>query len=92
MVDVKSNFKNQYGSNLTCDFCRIEVTQPHLLWCKEVSTGIDTSEVQYSDIFADIEKQEKIAKILRKILKQRIMKTKLLSVENESLSLGTLSQ
>ena len=50
------------------------------------------SEVQYSDIFADIEKQEKIAKILHKILKQRILKTKLLSVENESLSLGTLSQ
>ena len=80
MVDVKSNFKNQYGSDLTCDFCRVEDTQSHLLLCKEVSTGIDTSKVQYNDIFDDIDKQERIAKILHKILKQRDLKIKLLSV------------
>ena len=65
---------------INMDFCRIEDTQSHLLLCKEVSTGIDTSKVQYNDIFDDIDKQERIAKILHKILKQRDLKIKLLSV------------
>ena len=86
MVDVKSNFKSQYGNNLTCYFCSSEDTQLHILSCKEVAGDINMSGAQYDDIFSDLLiKQEKIAKILNKILKQRNLKMKLLST-NKNLS------
>ena len=78
MVQVKSNFKNQYGQNLTCHFCPAEETQSHILLCKETS-DIDTSQVSYDDIFGDISKQEKIAKVLNKILKLRNSKLEILT-------------
>ena len=90
MVEVKSNFKKQHGANLICNFGQNEDTQSHLLLCKEITKGIDTSEVQYDYIFSNINKQEKIAKILNKILKQRELKEKLLN--HESLSLDRMSQ
>ena len=85
MVEVKSNFKNQYGPNLTCNFCQNEDTQSHLLLCKVLTDGIDTSGVQYDHIFSDVNKQEKIAKILNKILEQRELKVKLMNHEYLSL-------
>ena len=71
MVDVKSNFKMQYGQNLSCYFCLETDTQSHLLLCKPITNGIDMQSTEYDHIFQDISKQEKIAKILNKILKQR---------------------
>ena len=47
MVEVKSNFKNQHGCNLICNFCQNEDTQSHLLGCKILTNDIDTSEVHY---------------------------------------------
>ena len=71
MVDVKSNFKMKYGQNLTCFFCLETDTQSHLLFCKPITNGIDLQSTEYEHIFQDMNKQEKIAKILNKILKQR---------------------
>ena len=82
MVDVKSNFKIKYGSNLTCTFCIEEENQSHLLSCQEITVGLNTTEVKYSDIFGDLPKQEKIAKLYNKILKQRQLKLKILSLGN----------
>ena len=79
MVDVRSNFKTQYGQNLACPFCKEEETQSHLLNCKHITVGIDVTQVKYSDTFKDVNKQEAIAKIFTKILKQRSLKLKILS-------------
>ena len=86
MVDVKCNFKNQHGLNLTCYFCSTEDTQSHLLSCKELTGDINTSGVQYDHIFSDkITEQETVAKILNKILKKRKLKIELL-LRNKNLS------
>ena len=86
MIDVKCNFKNQYGENLTCYFCSYEDTQSHILSCKELIGDINISGVQYSHIFSDlITEQEKVAKLLNMILKKRNLKMKLLAT-NKNLS------
>ena len=77
MVEVKSNFKTQHDDQVTCSFCPEEDTQSHLLSCKEVTVGIDTSSVEYEDIFRDIDKQEAIAKVYYKILNQRNLELKI---------------
>ena len=79
MVDVRSNFKTQYGQNLACPFCAEEETQSHLLNCQQITVGIDVSQVEYSDVFKDVNKQEAISKIFTRILKQRSLKLKILS-------------
>ena len=87
MADVKCNFKNQYGRNLTCYFCSNEDTQTHILSCKELTSDINTSGVQYEHIFSNlITEQEKVAKTLNKIMKTRMLKIKLLST-NKNFSL-----
>ena len=77
MVDVKCNFKTVYEPNLTCFFCPEEDTQAHLLSCGQVTVGIDTSGLHYEDIFKNVTKQEKIAKVYNKILRQRNLKLKI---------------
>ena len=77
MVEVKSNFKTHHDEQVTCSFCPEEDTQAHLLSCKEVTMGIDISNVEYEDIFKDIDKQEAIARVFNKILKQRNLKLKI---------------
>ena len=50
--DCKSNFKSQYGSDLTCNICQEEDSQQHLLHCARTAVGIHITGVQYSNIFA----------------------------------------
>ena len=80
MVAVKSNFKSQYGDNFSCQFCPEEESQSHLLFCKELTKGLDISGVEHEDIFRDISRQEKAAKVLNRILKQRDLKLKMLPI------------
>ena len=80
MVDVKYNFKSQYGENLTCYFCSNEDKQSHILSCKELVGDINISGVQYNHIFSElITEQERAAKLLNMILKKRNLKIKLLA-------------
>ena len=79
MIDVKSNFKSQYGQDLVCRFCPEEETQAHLLLCKELVDNIDTSDIIYEDIFKSLKKQEAISKTYTQILKNRNLKLKLLA-------------
>ena len=71
MIDVKYNFKTQYGQNLACNFCPEMETQSHLLTCKQLTNGIDLADTEYDDIFQDISKQEKVAIIFNRILRKR---------------------
>ena len=75
--NCRANYKTQYGLNLACLICAEEDNQIHLLQCKKTTLGVDLEGVQYSDIFSSIEKQVKIAKVLKKITSNReiIMKT-----------------
>ena len=80
MIEVKSNFKYQFSQDLKCYFCLNEDTQSHVLSCREITKDIDISEVKYEHIFSDsLNKQEKVAKVLNKIMKQRNMKIRLMS-------------
>ena len=79
MIDVKSNFRTQYGQDLACRFCPEEETQSHLLICKELIDNLDTSSIEYEDIFKDVKKQESIARLYTQILKIRNMKLKLIA-------------
>ena len=71
MVDVKLNFKTQYGQNLACNFCPEMESQSHLLTCKQLTNDIDLEDTEYNDIFQDISKQEKVASIFNRILRKR---------------------
>ena len=91
MVDVKSNFKMQYGQNLTCNFCSEIDFQSRLLSCEQLTDGIDVSNTEYEHIFQDMEKQEKVAIIFNKILKKINSLMKQMSLNNESLLQNTQS-
>ena len=54
MIDVKANFKSQYGQDLTCSLYPEIETQPHLLVCREIINILEVSSVTYEDIFKDI--------------------------------------
>ena len=79
MIDVKTNFKSQYGQDLKCRLCPEEESQAHLLSCKEIIQDIDTSNIKYDDIFLDIKKQEVMGKIYTQILNIRNTKLRILS-------------
>ena len=61
----KTNFKNQYGPDLSCHACLKEDSPDHLLQCN--IHDIDTSDIEYQHIFGNIEQQTRIIKILKKI-------------------------
>ena len=75
MINVKGNFKGAY-SNLVCDLCnKDEESQIHLLSCctllRECKDLYDDNEVEYEDIFSDIEKQLRAVNLFQKVLAVR---------------------
>ena len=90
-MDVKSNFKMQYGQNLTFSFFPEIDTQFHLLSCRQLIDGIDVPNTEYEHIFQDMEKQEKAAIVFNKILKKRNSLMKQMSSNNEPLLQNTQS-
>ena len=76
MIDVKANFKSQYGQDLTCRFCPEIETQSHLLVCREIINNLDVSSVTHEDIYEDITKQEAVAKVFSAAIRIRNSKLK----------------
>ena len=73
MLPVKANFRNMH-TNLQCDLCKDQnavESQLHLLNCKvlqnhpQLKNEIDT--IAYDDIFKDLSKQVRAARVWRKI-------------------------
>ena len=60
-----------YEPNLSCLMCGAEDTQEHLLNCKPIIQNIDTSNIDYSDLFSNIEKQVKATKVFMKLSRSR---------------------
>ena len=79
---VKTNFSSQYGNSLTCDLCsgesdqQIQDSQEHLLSCVTLSKHVQIpSDIEYEDIFRSVEKQLKIVKVFKNILRVRELLT-----------------
>ena len=70
---IKRNFSSQYGENIFCDLCKVHVDcQEHLLRCVELKEHVEIpSDVEYSDIFKGVDKQLKIVKVLKQLLRTR---------------------
>ena len=70
--NCKANYKNQYGDNITCILCGSEDNQKHLLFCSRITAGVNTDEsVSYDDIFGVLDKQVRVAKVLKKVTRNR---------------------
>ena len=73
MVEVRCNYKNKYV-NLLCQLCKMEEEgQSHLFSCDKIiancSVLAENTEVEYEDIFRDLDNQVKAVKLLSEIWK-----------------------
>ena len=71
-VDCKSNFKNLYGTNLTCRICDDKNSlenEDHILTCKLLNE--ETHNIQFTDVYGTIEQQYKAVQMFKKILRKR---------------------
>ena len=70
---IKKKISSQYQDNLFCDLCSAHVDcQEHLLSCATLRSHVDIpNDVQYSDIFGNTDKQLRIVKIFKKLLRAR---------------------
>ena len=71
--DIKKNFSSQYENNMLCNLCKVQVdSQEHLLSCVKLGSCVEIpSDVEYSDIYKNTDKQVKIVKIFKKLLRAR---------------------
>jgi hypothetical protein len=83
MIEVKKNFSSKYGDKLQCSLCGKHVEdQESLLMCPEIISEVDTSSINYLDIYGSLEKQIEAIKTWKQVLKVRNSKLK-----NRSLNL-----
>ena len=70
---IKANFSSQYNDVFTCDLCQVAVCcQEHILSCAKLKQHVDIpKDVSYSDLFRNTDKQLKIVKIFKKLLRKR---------------------
>jgi hypothetical protein len=71
--DIKKNFSSQYGSDLLCELCSLHTDcQENLLSCVKLSSQVEIPcDVEYADIFKNTDKQLRIVKIFKKLLRAR---------------------
>ena len=71
--NIKKNFPTQFNNNMKCQLCSLhEDCQEDLLTCSELSKRVKIPpDVKYSDIYESTEKQIKIVKIMKKLLRTR---------------------
>ena len=71
---IKKKFSSQYGNNLACELCSQEDSdsQEHLLSCSILGNYVKIPQsIEYEDIFRNVEKQLRIVKIFKQILRIR---------------------
>ena len=73
MTNCKTNFKNQFGeNNLQCRICQDKNSiedEDHILICPELTDG--KSEVQFTDVYGDVDSQYSAVKAFKKIIRRR---------------------
>ena len=76
MINVKKNFSSMYN-NTSCDLCdsNLQQTQRHLLSCSAITNNCsqlrNNIQVNYSDLFSSVERQQKCAQLYSKILETK---------------------
>jgi hypothetical protein len=71
--DIKTNFSSQHNNNFTCDLCQVAIDcQEHLLSCVKLKQHVKVPrEIEYSDLFRNTDKQLRIVKIFKQLLRAR---------------------
>ena len=65
----KTNFRQQYQADLSCQICHQEDSPQHLFNC--ALDGVDINGTKYEDIFGNVEQQSRVIKVLKKITVKR---------------------
>ena len=70
---IKKNFSSQYGNDISCDLCSNHVdSQENLLSCVKLTSQVSIPcDVTYADIYKNTDKQLRIVKIIKKLLRAR---------------------
>ena len=68
--EAKNNYKYKYKSDLACRTCKGTDSQEHLITCS-IADNLIKDDCKHDDIFNNLEKQEKIIKLLEKIDQKR---------------------
>ena len=70
---IKKNFPFQYGTDLSCDLCSNHVdSQENLLSCVKLTSQVEVPcGLEYMDIFKNTDKQLRIVKVVKKLLRAR---------------------
>ena len=75
MFPVKTNFRNQNKTDLSCKLCTINISgQKHQLRypvLQKFLPELSQTDVKYSDLFSNVDRQLKLAKLYVKISKTR---------------------
>ena len=75
MYQVKTNFKNQFNFNLSCNLCKSAICdQRHLMSCKVIQSFVPelkTTKVKYHHLFGNIDQMVPAIKLFTKITEQR---------------------
>ena len=71
--NVKSNFPTQYQNDIACQVCHVQVDcQQHLLNCTEIRKHVSVpSDMKYEDIHGTSDKQLRIVRTMKQILRKR---------------------
>ena len=71
--NIKKNFPTQYNNNMTCQLCSLHIDcQENLIVCTELTKRVTIpTDMKYSDIYEGPEKQIKIVKVMKKLLRTR---------------------
>ena len=72
MVNCKTNFKMQFGNNLTCRICETDGSiedEDHILVCPEQTDG--QCAVQFTDVYGDVDSQYNAVKMYKKVMRKR---------------------
>ena len=73
MINVKKNFPSNHKDDIACLLCKVQVeSQEHLLQCEVLKKHVNIpGDVDYEDLFKNIEKQKKLVKLYKKLLRKR---------------------
>ena len=76
-INVKANFKNKFGNNLSCPLCMLdEDNQPHIMVRKELTSRFESDELhskkcKYEDLFDNQKVQKAITHLYLKLINIR---------------------
>ena len=70
---IRTNFSSQYGNDLLCELCSLhQDSQENLLSCVKLTREVEIpSDMDYEDIYGSVDKQLRIVKLFKQLLRTR---------------------